>query len=305
MGEADRPYQAAPAHEIITPYSTRTTATKAQPMTQQAPFSAALSGMHGHDPSYQAHIDPCWSQGRAGFGGIVNALCLEAIRRTLCEHNDERPLRSFALAFVGPALGPVELAVERLRAGRTVTFMRATMRCDGQVVASLDACYGHDRPSALRLSPPPVAWDGAQVMAASPETCPALDFGGHAYPGFLDCFEVRLAGTVPLIGGKVGEVMWWVRHRDPVGHEHPLGLPAVMDALPPAALPLFDHFIPLSSLTWSADFVEAYPRTRDGWWLLRSLADYATGGFSGQTMHIWNRDGALVAMQRQSVALFG
>ena len=47
------------------------------------------------------------------------------------------------------------------------------------------------------------------------------------------------------------------------------------------------------------------PATEDGWWLLRARTRYARHGSSSQDMAIWSADGAPVAQQMQSVAIFG
>jgi hypothetical protein len=57
-------------------------------------------------------------------------------------------------------------------------------------------------------------------------------------------------------------------------------------------------------MTWQLNLLGAQPRTADGWWLLRTNADYARAGSSSQEMMIWNADGEPVAEQMQSVAIF-
>lgn len=61
----------------------------------------------------------------------------------------------------------------------------------------------------------------------------------------------------------------------------------------------------MSSLTWMLNVLGPTPATQDGWWLLRSNADYARAGGSSQVMGVWNTAGEMVAEQMQSVALFG
>ena len=63
--------------------------------------------------------------------------------------------------------------------------------------------------------------------------------------------------------------------------------------------------VPMSSLTWILNVLGPAPVTQDGWWLLRSDADYARAGSSSQVMGVWNSAGEKVAEQMQSVAVFG
>ncbi|MGJ3626078.1 hypothetical protein AB5I41_02275 [Sphingomonas sp. MMS24-JH45] len=82
-------------------------------------------------------------------------------------------------------------------------------------------------------------------------------------------------------------------------------LVAVGDCLPPAALRILGRNVPMSSLTWILNVLGPEPRTDDGWWLLRSDADYARAGSSSQVMGVWNAAGEKVAEQMQSVTIFG
>ena len=67
---------------------------------------AALVGEIGAD----------WTQGRAGYGGIVAAFGNAAMRRLVAS---DRPLRGLDVTFVGPALpGPIELDAQILRVGK-------------------------------------------------------------------------------------------------------------------------------------------------------------------------------------------
>jgi acyl-CoA thioesterase len=76
------------------------------------------------------------------------------------------------------------------------------------------------------------------------------------------------------------------------------------DALPPAIAMSLRGFAPLSSMTWMVDFYADEARTDDGWWLLESRSDFATGGHSSQDMSIWNTGGQCVAKARQMVTVF-
>jgi hypothetical protein len=57
-------------------------------------------------------------------------------------------------------------------------------------------------------------------------------------------------------------------------------------------------------MTWLCNLLTPTPTTRDGWWLLRAVSEYAANGCSSQTMAIWNADGEPIATQMQSVAIF-
>jgi acyl-CoA thioesterase len=73
---------------------------------------------------------------------------------------------------------------------------------------------------------------------------------------------------------------------------------------PPAVLPMFKEFAPISSMTWMMNFVKEDLSTSDGWYLLRSEAENAQDGYSSQDMQVWNSDKELLITGRQSVAIF-
>jgi len=79
----------------------------------------------------------------------------------------------------------------------------------------------------------------------------------------------------------------------------------VGDALPPGVMPLLTPTINASTMQWQANMLTPAPATSDGWWLLRTVGDYAEKGCSSQRMAMWNSDGEPVLAGTQSVALFG
>lgn len=266
-------------------------------------FSATLDGLTREGGLWRAHLAPGWSQGRAGFGGIVTALALAAVRR---ESGIDQKLRSFTMAFVGPANGDVTIKADVLRAGRSASFAQAMITGpDGAVAASFTACFGPGRDSRLSMPPAPDAdlpdREGAMV----------LPFIEGVVPIFLRHFEVRVAKGLPFMGNQEPEVRWWARHADPAARETELGLVAILDVMPPAATPMIQGPVPVASLTWFVDFPDGLePGTLsapapDGWYLQRSAADHVGHGFSGQAMTTHAADGRLIAIHRQSVGVFG
>ncbi len=130
----------------------------------------------------------------------------------------------------------------------------------------------------------------------------------------------------------------WVRHLgcndtggvDDIPNE--VAFLGLADMPPPAIMSLFAQPAPVSSVTWqvrktvstSACNREIIPRFRlflelprqinllreelesdvGGWWLVRTRAENARGGYSSQDMTIWGLHGRCVAVARQSVAIY-
>ena len=118
---------------------------------------------------------------------------------------------------------------------------------------------------------------------------------------FTSNFEYR--NPVPPVP-REPSFLRWARLEEREGLDPRVEIMAIGDALPPAAMPLFDKPGPVSSLTWLVNMLTGKPVTRDGWWLLNATASYARHGCSSQAMHIWNADGVPIASGMQSVALF-
>jgi len=258
-------------------------------------FTSSMDGLRAGDDGFRAMLAPNWLQGRAGFGGLVAALGLAAIRRRLAL---DWPLRSLTVAFVGPAAGELDIRVQPLRQGRTAAFAQATILAGPEVAATVTACLGPDRPSTLDLAAP------AAPTVPPPEDCPPLPLQEGVTPMFLTNLEIRPAAGRFFTAPGAADLLWWARHRDDAAWGTEPGLVSLLDTPPPAAAGLLPRLAPLSSLTWLVDLPSADLSTQDGWYLLRSTADHAAAGFSGEAMAAWARDGRPVALHRQSVAIF-
>ncbi|MEK7265066.1 MAG: thioesterase family protein, partial [Pseudomonadota bacterium] len=117
---------------------------------------------------------------------------------------------------------------------------------------------------------------------------------------FDRCF---VRGGLPYSGSNDCDMYFWVRHRDPNATSIS-ALLALADMPPPAVIPLFPQPAPLSTMTWTLNFLTDHPKTEGGWWLLQSRAENAAEGYSSQDMFVWNRAGEPVIAGRQSVAIF-
>lgn len=242
----------------------------------------------------RTEIPTDWTQGRTGYGGLTAALCLKAAQQL----EPERPLRGAFIGFVGPSSGEITVDAEAVRVGRNTSSIRSSLSsAQGRGVEALFT-FSAARESVLNQQGPT-----APVAAPTPET-QSLPFreGGPEFTRHLEF--VWACDSIPFTNCREPRVMSWVRHRDPASRDHPLALLCLADALPPAIATTLDGFSPLSSMTWVVDFFDDTPETENGWWLLESHSDFATGGHSSQDMTIWNTAGKCVAKGRQMVTVF-
>ena len=258
-------------------------------------FSKLMASMQLNEAGVQAiHITEDWMQGRTTYGGLSAAICLTAIEKTF---DDLPPLRSVQVSFIGPAGGDLEVKTEVLRRGRSVTYIQATVLSDGNIATHGVFCFGEPRASRLD-----------HIFLENPELPDAAEsedfFRQGQGPGFTQHFDCRLAkGAVPMSGSDQHDHYIWARHKDSEATDI-AALLGVADMPPPAVLPMFKEFAPISSMTWMINIIAEDISTTDGWWLMRSNAEHAQNGYSSQDMAIWNSDRELILTGKQNVAIF-
>ena len=257
-------------------------------MTSLPDILAAAEPVAG---GFAVDIPANWLQGRTAFGGLSSALALHAAQRS---DHDLPPLRSALVSFVGPLSGRVTVIATVLRRGRNAAFVQADIVSDKGLGYRATFVFMTDRVSRI-------AHDTRGREASPPPAADAKLYVGPAdfFTGNFEFLDVK-DGTGPA------EWRRWGRLRDRAGLDPLVELVTMADALPPAAFKLIGKdFVPISSLTWQVNLLDAAPATTDGWWLLGATTDFATNGCSSQTMRVWNADGVLLAEGMQSVAIFG
>jgi acyl-CoA thioesterase len=241
---------------------------------------------------FVATVPDTWLQGRTAYGGLSSAFALEAARRVA---PDLPPLRSAQITFAGPLAGEVTATARLLRQGRNAAFVQADVA--GEAGVGLTATFVFMRAMDSQVH----VHDLPSPDVPSPEH--ASDVGQAHTPFAQNNMDVRFA--LPRKPEPAPDVSRWIRLKGREGLDPMVELLAVGDALPPAVMPLFKTRAPVSSMTWLVNLLTPAPVTRDGWYLLRSTANYAENGCTSQSMHIWNADGVPIATGMQSIALFG
>ncbi|PLK26110.1 acyl-CoA thioesterase II [Novosphingobium sp. TH158] len=259
-------------------------------------FAELLASATPTDSGFGLTVPQSWLQGRTGYGGFSAALALVAAIRAGGEGLP--PLRSASVSFVGPVNGLAEVSARVLRRGKNATWIGAEVTCGGACTLTATFVFMGPVESAVHLNR-----QTAPEGLIAPED--SRTFAPHPHmPAFLRSnFEVRFA--LPKGEGKAPEICWWVRLQDRAVLDPMVEVLLLADALPPGILPLLTPATPVSSMTWIVNLLTPAPTTRDGWWLLRSSADYAERGCSSQHMGLWNANGDPVISGMQSVAVFG
>lgn len=285
-------------------------------MSETHSFSSMLAAVEpkpdqGHG-FYTGMVTADWQQGRAGFGGLMAAMADSALRQEMARLNkadesldlNERSLRSMMTAFVGPpGEGPVDIQVNILRSGRSVTWAEARISQNGSICTTITACFGGDRQSALAVKP------ASRADVKAPADSMELPFIPGVVPNFTQHYEMRWAvGDMPMSGSKTAKMGAWVRYRSEelFTEAH---LVAMMDVLPPAVLPMFTEMKPISSLTWHLEILSDLnaedARDAEGFWYFDVEATATANGYSQQEATLYTPTGRAIAYSQQTIAVFG
>ncbi|MDR6713433.1 acyl-CoA thioesterase [Pseudomonas hunanensis] len=246
-------------------------------------------------------VPASWGQGRAAFGGLMAAMVYEAMRMKL---SDDRPVRSLAITFVGPAAPdvPISFEVEVLREGKAVSTLLGRAVQQGQVVTLVQGSFGAGRPSAVDVAAQP-ALDMRPLEQASAE----LPYIKGVTPEFMRHVALRWTiGGLPFTGNSSRHMGGWVRLRDvaeePLTEAHLL---ALVDAWPPSLMPFLKQPAAGSTLTWTIEFIQPTPRLSTLDWCRYCVeTEYARDGYGHASAALWTAEGELLALSRQTVTVF-
>lgn len=240
-----------------------------------------------------------WAQGRAFFGGFSAAIAYQHAANGVAE---SQPVRALTISFVGPmAPGPVALSRRILRQGKNVTQVHVEIEQNGEVGLSALLTFGQARPSQVRVTDLPKSHVPSREHGAPmPSSNLVPEFARH----YDYCLNV---GAMPFSGQTEREFGGWMRYREeatPISIGLLLGL---VDAWPPAVLPHLTTPAPASSLTWTIEFPKPLQPNLLGtdWWQYAAYIDYAADGYGHSHAHIWDEQGELVAISRQTMTVFG
>ena len=247
-------------------------------------------------------VDDGWMQGRAIYGGLSTALCLDGVLQQI---EGLPPLRSANVNFIGPASEQVDVKCTVLRRGKSVAFVRAQLMGEQGLINESVFSFGAARESQLNtiyqeakpVTNPAAAADFFTKDGSTSERLVGL-------PAFTQHFDVRLInGSRPFSGTVETSFELWVKHKDAAATSIS-ALVALADMPPPAVAPIFKKFAPISSMSWMFNLLTDDLSNDSGWWRLGMEAEHARQGYSSQNMTIHNDRGELVMVGRQNVAIF-
>ncbi|MFM2421404.1 MAG: hypothetical protein RL385_6127 [Pseudomonadota bacterium] len=254
------------------------------------PFTQATL-LHGTGGHYTARITTDWAQGRAAFGGLMAALLARALER---EVDPARTPRSMLISFIAPvSAGPIEIETREIRSGRALTHLTARLLQGGQECATMLAAFGLQGSSRIHVA------GAAPAVPAPADELMAVPYIEGVHPRFLKHFELRWRPRdIPFSGQATGGVAGYVRHAEDVPLDT-ASLLALIDAWPPAVLPMLSRPAPASTVTWMVDPTAALDGLPGQSLRYEATIVSAHGGYASVESRIWSPSGVLLAASRQ------
>lgn len=254
----------------------------------------AKAAAHG-----EVAVPASWAQGRTVFGGLSAALLCDAVMQGVAASHR---LRYVKVGFLRPleAEKPFRIEKEEISAGRTVIARSARIVQDGAVRVAMQANFITQLESQVEIQtfrPPKLKpWNAEGAMRMR----------GPGFPAFtrhID-FHATTAG-LPFKGHQVPELGGWMRFEtapETITEPH---LVCLIDAWPPAPVPYFDRFVPLSSVSWGIHFaapIEGVPSDVFLGYLAR--VNFFSDGYGSSSADIWAPDGRLLAKSYQTFVIY-
>ncbi len=262
--------------------------------SQSRPFSQSALPERGDDGSLFLTATPEWAQGRTLFGGLVAANLYQAMASLA---QPDQLLRSISVSFPAPiSLGRARLDADLDRAGGSTSFTSATVIQDGDIRTRCHAVFARSRPSKIVVSAPLPQLDLA--LADAPE----FPYIEGVMPEFIQKFDIRWGiGDWPFSGSDRGTLGGYIRHRDSVSG--PAAILGLLDAWPPAVLPMAQGRAASSTISWTTHIVDDIPPASDAWYEFRSDTVSSRDGYATFTGTL-SQQGRVIAWSEQLAAVF-
>jgi acyl-CoA thioesterase II len=239
-----------------------------------------------------------WCQGRTAFGGLSAALLYQAMRQYV---NDERRLLSISTNFVGPLIAdiPFSLSVDILREGKSSTQVLAKAIQNEQVCVIVQACFAKERESSVDV---PVTKTLSLKPVNEKFTLPYVE---NKMPAFFQHIDLcPQQGSMPFTGASTSHIGGWMRLKQAPDKFNEAHVIALTDAWPPTLLQMFKQPAPASSMSWYLEFVQTPTLEPTEWLGFEAITHQAKNGYGLEDGCIWSQTGELIALTRQTVALF-
>jgi acyl-CoA thioesterase len=250
---------------------------------------------------YQLDVPAGWGQGRATFGGLVVGALVSAIEHHVAD--PARKVRSVTAELPGPVEpGPVDIAVDTLRRGNSVSTVRAQLSQGGEIRSHAVAVVA----AARKAGAASAGWNDLPRPEAPPWTEVALlpITTRSGAPEFAQHFEYRVVDGVPWSGAT--RALGWVRPREPGASRGAAYIAAMIDAWWPVAFIRIAATRPMVTIAFTLELCGSVDGLDpEAPLLYHATAPVSADGYVLETRQLWGNDGRLVAVNHQTFVMVG
>lgn len=242
-----------------------------------------------------------WLQGRTIFGGLATAMMIHKAAQVI--NDPTKRLLSCSVSFVAPVQeSEVQVSVEILRQGKSVTTVEARVWQAGQVMSVLLASFGSERNSKIDIHQ-----QRAAPVYPAPESLHVLPY----HPLMPQCYQnfdlAWAEGQYPCTSSIKPDFGGWFRYSAQTfkpGKMTPAEFVALLDIWPAGAFSVLQAPAPGSSLSWYVTLLTEIDYQRLDWFKYKVFTDHAENGYATEYAHIWDANDRLIAISRQTITIF-
>ena len=245
-------------------------------------------------------IDGSWAQGRSIFGGLSAALILSHIEAKT--GLDDRDLRTMNVHFCGPinANEECDFSYQVLSSGKSIYQIQGQLSQQGQVKTQVMTCFGMQRPSKAIV-------ESEKFKQEMPfKKAMKMPYIKGITPELVQKVDARLSSkNIPFSGSEISQTNGWMCFEDAPAIFSDAAILALIDAWPPAILPMLTKPAPASTITWNIEFIQprAPLKTADYLYYECDVVQ-AQLGFAHTEGRVYHPDGELLALTRQLVGVY-
>jgi len=244
-------------------------------------------------------IPKTWGQGRTAFGGISAGMLYSAVKQQV---TDNRVLRSFTTNFVGPLSleAPFSIEVTLLRTGKNVSQFTAHATQEGKSCVFSQACFGVGRESNILVE------NTEKHDMPLPNKAKFIPQIPKVTPKFLRYFDLAIEdGGIPFTRRKTSHYHGFMRFKHAPEVITDAHIITMIDAWPPTLLQMMKLPAPASTVSWNLEFIHPHkPVSPTDWFGYKAHTRQAADGYGHTEATIWDKDNEVIAISRQTVAVF-
>jgi acyl-CoA thioesterase II len=259
----------------------------------------ALAKEQKSHPNRELVIPTSWAQGRTVYGGVTAGLLYAAAKAYV---DDDRVMRSNSTNFIGPLMTeiPFTISIEVLREGKNVSQILARAIQNDKTCVMAQICFGNSRQSKVSVP------NNDKHNMEAPKKANFIPPIPKVTPKFLKHLDLALVeGSIPFMGKKTSHYHGWMRFSKAPQVFTDAHLICIIDAFPGTILQMLKWPAPASSVSWNIEFIHPHrPISGEDWLAYQAHTRQAADGYAHTEANIWDKDGELIAISRQTVAIF-